>query len=206
MKDLHERLVKFRQEMSEEDVALYEKLSDGQKPHTLFITSSDSRIDPHKITKSNPGELVILRNFGNMVPDFNTFTEEYGIMSAIEYAVLRLGVTNIIVCGHTGCEACAAIWDDSLVDLHTWKWLANMEPVRRVIEQESGEDLDNTRKIFLTERLNAIKQIYRLQEYPYVAEKLEAGAIKLEAWHYVVRTGHVYVYDEPMDAFKVVNP
>jgi len=104
-----ESIKEFKEGEFEQHRELFESLSTEQNPHTLFITCSDSRINPNMITQSKPGELFMVRNIGNIVPKYHEKSGEYSTISAIEYAVLVLGVKNIIICGHSNCGACAAI-------------------------------------------------------------------------------------------------
>ena len=67
-------VVKFQQEAFEERRDLFTKLADGQSPEALFITCSDSRIDPNLLTQTQPGELFICRNAGNIVPPHTNTT------------------------------------------------------------------------------------------------------------------------------------
>ena len=107
MQKLIDGIIKFRKEDFEAHKELFMELKDRQIPHTLFIACSDSRIDPNLITGSKPGELFIIRNIANIVPPYRDTAEFVATTSAIEYAVLMLGVENIIVCGHSNCGGCA---------------------------------------------------------------------------------------------------
>src|SRR5690349_55453 len=82
---------------------LFERLASGQKPEALFITCSDSRINPNLVTQTKPGELFIMRNAGNIIPPYGAANGGEG--ATIEYAVAALGIKDIIVCGHTHCGA-----------------------------------------------------------------------------------------------------
>src|SRR5439155_6597105 len=92
---------------------LFEQLAEnGQRPETLFITCSDSRVVPNLITNAAPGELFIVRNVGNIVPSADL---PGGTAAAIQYAVEVLNVENVIICGHTQCGALKAILDPESV-------------------------------------------------------------------------------------------
>ena len=98
-----EGVFRFQRDVFPEKKELFEKLSKGQSPEALFITCSDSRIEVAMLTQSNPGDLFICRNAGNIVPPHTTYT---GSMTAsIEFAVSVLKVPHIVVCGHTDCGA-----------------------------------------------------------------------------------------------------
>ena len=82
--------------------------SEGQKPSTLFIGCSDSRLVPNLLTDTGPGEIFMVRNVGNFVPPFQPDAEYHGTSAAIEFGVTILGVTDIVVCGHSDCGAIRA--------------------------------------------------------------------------------------------------
>lgn len=96
-------VVNFKRDVFPAKQALYEKLAAGQSPEALFITCSDSRILPNLVTQTEPGELFICRNAGNIVPPHTKATG--GTKATIEYALAVLEVPHIVICGHTGCGA-----------------------------------------------------------------------------------------------------
>nr|MBA3924157.1 carbonic anhydrase [Nostocaceae cyanobacterium] len=103
MKKLIKGLREFKANYVSTHQELFEQLSQGQKPRVLFITCSDSRIDPNLITQAQLGELFVIRNAGNIVPPFGATNGGEG--ATIEYAVQALGIRQIIVCGHSHCGA-----------------------------------------------------------------------------------------------------
>ena len=114
----------------------FERLADGQSPSTLFITCSDSRIVPHLFTQTEPGELFVLRNAGNLVPPYTA--EHSGEAATIEYAVQVLKVQDIVVCGHSHCGAITGVLRPELLeDLPAVeKWLVHAERVRQEILEQ----------------------------------------------------------------------
>ncbi len=125
MEKLISGLAKFQKTEFQKNKSLFKKLANKQEPETLFITCSDSRIDPNLITQTDPGELFICRNAGNIVPPHSLVTG--GITASIEFAVMVLGVKHIIVCGHTDCGAMkGAMNPESVATLpHVSNWLSN---------------------------------------------------------------------------------
>jgi len=174
--------------------ALFRRLAErGQHPETLFITCSDSRVVPNLITSTEPGDLFIVRNVGNVVPHV---TMPGGTAAAIEYAVEVLGVANVIVCGHTHCGAVQAILNPERMDNLPFvkKWLAQGERVRKIVAERYGH-LDEDARMLAAVAENVLVQIENLREFPNIARRLESGALHLSAWVYEIASGDVLEYD-----------
>ena len=172
---------------------MFEQLSLGQHPRTLFITCCDSRIDPNLITQTEPGELFIVRNIGNIVPPYGATTGEG---AAIEYAVQELGIKDIIVCGHSHCGAMKGLLQlGSLAEEmpSVYDWLKYAESTRRVMK-ENYQGLEGEQLLNATIEENVLVQIENLRTYPSVYSGLHSGRLHLHAWIYKIETGGVSVY------------
>jgi carbonic anhydrase len=173
---------------------LFEQLAKGQNPETLFITCSDSRIDPNLLTRSRPGDLFILRNAGNIIPPHGAGNG--GEAATIEFAVAGLGVKDIIVCGHSHCGAMRALLQPELVaSLPTVSsWLSHAETTRRIVRDNYGH-LDGDRLLTATVEENVLVQLESVRTLPAVASRLEQGDLHLHGWVYKIETGEVFAYD-----------
>ena len=161
----------------------------GQHPTTLFIGCSDSRLVPYLLTGTGPGDLFMVRNVGAFVPPHDGSTGFHGTAAAIEYAVLQLQVSRIIVCGHSHCGGIQALYFGGPArasNLAVWLELGR-EAVLPV--QPSDEALRRT------EQRAVVLQLERLMGYPMVREQVEAGRLALHGWHYVIEDGEVHVFD-----------
>jgi carbonic anhydrase len=181
--------------------AWFEHLADGQNPQALFITCSDSRIDPNLITQTAPGDLFILRNAGNLIPSYGTTVG--GELATIEFAVTGLGVTDIIVCGHSHCGAMKALLQpQSLEEMPSVAaWLMHAEATRRIVKSKYGH-LTGNALLEVTIEENVVFQLEHLQTHPAVAVALAQNQLRLHAWVYEIESGEVYSYDTKDAQFR----
>ena len=187
---------------------LFEKLGKKQSPHSLFIGCSDSRVVPHLITKTLPGELFIIRNIANVVPFYRASEEYLSTTSAVEYAVKMLNVENIIVCGHSNCGGCNALYmsEEELANTpHTKKWLELARPVREKIEKDPELMKDAVKREWVTEQLNIVEQMNHLLSYPYIRERYDKQEINILGWYYLIETGEIFNYEKDDKVFKKIE-
>ncbi len=164
--------------------------AEGQSPNTLFIGCSDSRVLPNLLTDSGPGEIFMVRNVGNFVPPFEDDSGHHGVSAAIEFGVVTLQVTDIVVCGHSDCGAIRAMYQDSAtLTPHVRAWLELGRPAMTAVIQDERE------KLTQTEKLSIIVQLERLLSFPMVRERVEQGLLTLHGWYFDVASGEVLVLD-----------
>jgi carbonic anhydrase len=197
-------VVKFKQQVYPGKRDLYEKLATGQSPEALFITCSDSRISPNLVTQTEPGELFICRNAGNIVPPHTKATG--GTTATIEYAVAVLEVPHIVICGHTECGAMKGAMDPgSLKDLpHVSKWLAYSSAAVEIVK-EIGSEFDEAARMRMLIEQNVLLQMVHLKTHPYVAARHAAGKLQIHGWVYDIRSGNVVAYDDKQEKFLPVE-
>ncbi len=173
---------------------LFQQLAHGQQPETLFITCSDSRIDPNLLTRSKPGELFILRNAGNIVPPHGSSAS--GEAATIEFAVAALGVKDIIICGHSHCGAMQGLLEPERVAKlpAVFAWLGHAESTRRIV-RENYAHLEAGPLLTATIEENVLVQLEHLRTLPAVASRLVRGDLHLHGWVYKIETGEVFAYD-----------
>ncbi|MBI5513130.1 MAG: carbonic anhydrase [Deltaproteobacteria bacterium] len=195
MQKLIKGLHLFQQEIFRPRREFFEQLAEGQRPEALFITCSDSRINPNMLTQTEPGELFILRNAGNIVPAFGALRGG-GEEATIEYAVGVLGVRDIIVCGHSHCGAMKAVLDppDRQAFPSLARWLTHAESTRRII-LENYAHLGEVERLTATVEENALVQLENLRTHPLVAAAVARKALRLHAWVYKIETGQVFTFD-----------
>jgi carbonic anhydrase len=174
---------------------LFERLAEGQRPETLFITCCDSRVVPNLITNAAPGELFIVRNVGNIVPALERGVIG-GVAAAIEYAVEVLEVDNVIVCGHTNCGAIDAILHPERSQHLPFvsRWLAESSRIPKLIEERYGHLTGEDRMTAAVEE-NVLVQLENLRSFEFVARRLEAGKLTMSGWVFKIATGEIFDYD-----------
>ncbi|CUW46546.1 carbonic anhydrase [Novacetimonas hansenii] len=201
--DLLHGVERFNTEVFPKNRDLFASLADQQAPGTLFIACADSRVNPSLITQTKPGELFVLRNIGNIVPAYGEMLG--GVSSAIEYAVLALKVSHIIVCGHSDCGAMKALLDpdpSKLAKMPTVaSWLRNAEAARAVLEVS---DAGPASVRSLAEQ-NVLLQISHLRTHPAVAAGLARNTLTLQGWFYDIPSGEVVILDETSRHFVSVH-
>jgi carbonic anhydrase len=198
-------LARFQTEIFPKQRALFERLALGQQPEALFITCADARIDPSLVLQTQPGELFICRNAGNIVPPHGGMT---GAMTAsIEYAVAAVNVRNIIVCGHSHCGAMKGVmYPETTKGLrYITSWLEYSQAALDVVDAKKEYEDEEGRMRALIEQ-NVLVQIQHLKTHPVVAARLAAGKIQLHAWVYEFETGQMLAFDERSGRFAPLQP
>jgi carbonic anhydrase len=195
----------FQQDVFPSVKIQFEQLAAGQSPSTLFITCSDSRIVPHLLTQTEPGELFVLRNAGNIVPPYST--NGSGEAATIEYAIKVLQVSDIIICGHSHCGAMAGLLrPESLQDLPAVRrWLSHAQETFRAFSDllpESGADADI---VTAASQHNVAMQLSHLRTHPSVAEAEAAGQLSLHGCFYRFETGETFVLNEQTHSFLTIQ-
>ena len=204
MKKILDGLIKFQKEVFQKKKDLFHKLSKFQHPEILFITCSDSRIDPSLLLQTDPGELFIHRNAGNFVPTYGSAMG--GSTATIEYGVSVLQVKDIIVCGHTDCGAMKALLSsEKLEHLPAVKtWLREAETTKR-IALDHYSHLTGDELFVATIKENVLVQLDHLRTHPSVATRLRKGDIRLHGWVYSIATGEVWIYHPEKKGFVKPN-
>jgi carbonic anhydrase len=185
---------------------LFERLSGGQSPDVLFITCSDSRIDPCLITQAQPGKLFVMRNVGNIIPSYGAASSAEA--AGVEYAVHGLGIKDIIVCGHSHCGAMKGLLQiGSLAEQMplVYDWLKRHgEATRRLMmDNYAGVEPEKLLKIAIEQ--NVLTQIENLETYPAIRSKLHSGQLSLHAWIYEIESGMVFAYNAESRQFTLME-
>ncbi len=199
MKTIIDGFLNFQKEVFPEQAELFRSLASSQKPKALFISCSDSRLVPELVTQQDPGQLFVIRNAGNIVPSFGP--EPGGVSATIEYAVMALGVTDIIICGHSNCGAMSAIASCQCLDSMpaVEHWLRYADAAKAVVEKQ--EYATATDKVNAMVRENVIAQLNNIKTHPSVAVALRNKKINLHGWVYDIESGQIHALDHHGEKF-----
>jgi len=175
-----------------------------QKPIALFITCADSRVHPNLITQTDPGDLFLIRNAGNIIPPHGSPVG--GEAATVEYSLEVLGIRHIIVCGHSQCGAMKAMLEDPhLNDLPAAKaWFQHAEATRRIVRAKYADLSPEERLVAATEE-NVLIQMNNLSTHPSVAAHLSAGDLRMYGWYYDIGSGRVLQFDQQSGQFQDIG-
>ena len=202
-------IVDFRERLLPQYAERFRSLAESQAPDALFITCSDSRIVPDLLASTDPGDLFVMRNVGNLVPPATAdgaSTGDLSEASAIEYAVLVLQVRDIVVCGHSECGAMqAALTRRPMPETpNLAKWLHHAGPAVFRLEQEGPLDRNLSLPNQLSQ-LNVLVQLEHLMSYPVVRDRVASGTLRLNGWWFDIATGDMFAYQRESRAFKAID-
>jgi carbonic anhydrase len=200
MRDILAGLDKFQREVFPHRRDLFDSLAASQRPEVLFITCADSRIDPNLLTQTQPGELFIVRNAGNMIPAYGSAAG--GVTASIEYAVSALKVKELVICGHSDCGAMKGLLHpEKVASMKTVaSWLHHGETARAVVEAMHGHKAEDIQLGHLIEQ-NVVAQMRNVLTHPCVAAAVSMNRLRLHGWVYDIGHGTVHVYDQPAERF-----
>jgi len=206
MQQLIEGVHKFRSDQFGNYRKLFRKLSqEGQNPHTLFITCSDSRVLAELITQSKPGDLFVVKNVGNIVPPASVRGDTNSTAAAIEFAVENLRVSDIVICGHSQCGAISALLGKTRVDdatPHLRDWLKLASPVLETLNKGYTHLAEPAAYEDAASQENVLFGLDNLHSYACVQNRLMDGTLRLHGWFFKIATAELFAYDPETRQFS----
>ena len=210
MQQLIEGVHRFHNDQFGNYRTLFRKLSqDGQNPHTLFITCSDSRVLAELITQSKPGDLFVVKNIGNIIPPAGATGSTNSTAAAIEFAVETLRVSDIVVCGHSQCGAMTALLGglpNGQSMPHLREWLKLAAPVSEIIRSQYVHLRDEFVRVDTAAEENVLFGLENLHSYHCVQERLMDGSLRLHGWFFKIATAELFAYDPATKQFLPLTP
>ncbi|MGK5082501.1 carbonic anhydrase [Bdellovibrionota bacterium FG-1] len=209
MKKLIRGIVDFRKNVRPSCKDTFAQLALGQRPDTLFIACSDSRVVPNLFASSDPGDLFVIRNVGNLIPpcgEQGHSGSDESEAAAIEFALLTLPVTEIIVCGHSECGAMESlVRGRAQIEAPNLKsWLRHGDRCLQKLNSGNplGAHLERHNQL---SQLNVLEQTEHLKTYPVVRKRLEEGTLRLHGWWFDIREADVYEYEPDEGHFHLID-
>jgi carbonic anhydrase len=206
LEELKAGIRKFRTEVYPENKDTYVKAaSEPQKPHALIVTCADSRIDPELITQSQPGDIFVTRNVGNLVPAYGDMLG--GVSAVIEYAVSALKVQHVVICGHSDCGAMKGLLHpEGLEKLPTVKsWLTNAQAALSVANSLASKDGTPSDLLHQLTEENVLLQLQHLRTHPSVAGAMARKELTISGWVYDIGRGEVRISEDGGRVFEPVT-
>ncbi|MCC7142022.1 MAG: carbonic anhydrase [Candidatus Eisenbacteria bacterium] len=203
MKQLVRGLLRFQSEVFPERREHFESLREGQAPTACLIACGDSRVDPSMVLQSQPGDLFVLRNAGNLVPVYPEMVG--GTAASVEFAVEVLRVRDLIVCGHSHCGAIRALLDpEQLSHLPALRqWLDYAAPLRGRLA--AIHPVNPEERLDLAVKENARLQLSHLDSHPSVRAAVAEGRLRLHAWVYYFEHGEVLTWDADQAEWRTLR-
>ena len=208
LKQLIDGYRRFREKDWAHERERWSELAEGQSPQVMILSCADSRVDPAQIFDGRPGEMFVARNIAALAPPYETSEGYHGISASLEFAVTQLKVGEILVMGHGMCGGCAAALTGQFDDTDPGEghfiadWVQMLNEARDKVRARHAE-LD--REAFLDMEREAVKvSLANLRTFPWIAEREEAGELKLHGAHFSISEGRLYILDEAEDTFRPV--
>jgi len=199
---------RFRASNWQHERERWAELAESQSPQVMILACADSRSDPAVIFDARPGEMFVARNIAALAPPYETSSGFHGVSAALEFAVTQLEVGEILVMGHGKCGGCAAALTGAFDDVPPGEghfigdWVRMLSSARDEVRARHSE-LD--RPAFLDMEYEAVKvSLANLRTFPWIAEREQAGRLKLHGAHFSISEGRLYILDEAEDKFRPV--
>lgn len=197
---------RFQTEVFGKERDVFAQLAQGQTPRALYIGCCDSRVLPHVVTQTAPGELFVVRNIGNLVPPYRR-DDGSETAAAIEYAIVELKVRHVIVMGHSRCGAMTALINDAAGDQlpAVRRHLTAADATARILRENYAHLTDPEQRLRVAIHENVLVQLENLRTHPTVAAALAGGRLTLHGWVYRFETGEVFSYDPAEHHFVPIS-
>ena len=206
LKQLIDGYRRFREKDWQHERERWSELAEGQSPQVMILSCADSRVDPAQIFDGRPGEMFVARNIAALAPPYETSEGHHGVSASLEFAVTQLKVGEILVLGHGMCGGCAAALTGQFDDTAPGEghfiadWVRMLDEARDKVRSRHDE-LD--REAFLDMEREAVKvSLANLRTFPWIAEREQAGELKLHGAHFSISEGRLYILDEAEDTFR----
>lgn len=185
----------FREKYVSGNTSLMSALSaNGQRPTTMVIGCSDSRVDPSVILQCDPGELFVIRNVANIIPPFESNGGYHGTSAALEFGINYLNIKEMIILGHSQCGGIHALVSKQLNDQSDFieKWVSI---VNGDIDKENWSVDDYAKQALICSYQNCLT-------FPWISDRLKKNLLTIHQWYFDIHHGELFIYDEEKKLFR----
>lgn len=195
---------RFRERFFNEENSIFDRLaSSGQRPKTLMIACSDSRVDPAILFSTSPGEVFVVRNVANLVPPFESNMGFHGVSAAIEFAVVNLAVENIVVLGHRQCGGILSLFQPQVVNkggfVSQWMTIASDAKSKVLAKLPEGDVEALCREC---EKESIVTSLNNLRTFPFIKTAMESRGLEIHGIYFDLEQGRLWAYDEAQLSFQ----
>lgn len=207
MEKLKNGIIQFRKDVKQKDLDHYSELAIGQKPDALFVACSDSRVVPNIFASTDPGDLFVLRNVGNIIPPFDGRSIDTSAIAAIEYSVIDLEIKDIIICGHSECGAMNSLLNNTTnPSSHLHNWINYASRSKELLFSKKFTPMDpELSQVNQLSQINTVQQIEHLKTYSVIADNIASGRLRVHAWWFDIATAYTYIYNEKKKVFEKIS-
>lgn len=194
MKKLIEGIKDFRKTKRPGLLKHFDNIALAQKPDTILVACSDSRVAPNLFASTSPGDMFVLRNIGNIIPPYKSEMHETSVLSMFEFALTNLPIKDIIICGHSNCGAMHAILNDKIEFEGIDRWLTSAKDAKSALKLlPAGAGAEE--KANAISKLSILRQIDNVKTYPIVQKRLQQGDLNMHGWYFDIKNADIYSYD-----------
>ena len=206
LKNLIDGFKKFRKAHYASNKTVFEKLAKSQKPNTLIIACSDSRVDPAILSSSNLGEIFVVRNVANIIPEYQSKQKSFdSTIAALEFAVNILPIKNIIILGHSGCAGVKSIvnYNNRLKNFKFLNyWLENGQKIKNLIKKNKVKAIDLES---FSEKEMIKMSVNNVKKYPWIKKKMKNNQIMVLGWYFNIKECALYQFDTKNNSYKKIK-
>lgn len=211
MKKLIQGIIEFRKNVSAEYKEKFARLALGQSPDALFVCCSDSRVAPNIFASTDPGDLFVIRNVGNLIPPCkhhdNAVDGCESVAAAIEFSILNLKVSSIVICGHSECGAMQSLISNckNITTPNLRSWLQYGNPALEKFTEISKDKKTTLTPHNLLSQINVLEQIKHLHSYKIIQDRVNSGKLKIYGWWFDIATTDLFSYNEEVLDFVLFD-
>ena len=199
--------IDWKENIFQKKQELYQNLENkGQEPKAMIISCCDSRVDANQIFAANPGDFFIHRNVANLIPDLNIKNTNHEITTSIDYAILTLKISKIIILGHSSCGGIDYAFnkfldknnneDDSSLN----NWIQSIKLSYDKIDKSQSK-IDAIKAL---EKESIINSIKNLKNYKKIEKLVLEDKIQIHGLFFEISTGKITQYDESSKKFELI--